>query len=286
MTTTSIFRDAANEKQYLEKGFFIADVLDEAGLEAARGIFARHHPEDLLQYTNPHYAPKLFTTTFKPDQGYREAVDAELRALFQPALETLFQHFKVFMCGFLVKLPGEDSELRMHQDFSLFDETKYTPVTIWCPLQDLVPGNGALTLLPGTNQLPNPYRGTSIPQPYNDYVERIREKAQPQYLKAGQAVAFTQATFHGSEPNTSDQPRVIASALVAQEDAHIELAFQNPETPSVVELHRQTDDYLVRNPTFSYDFKTGMPKPSAIRTAPIPETETSIVQLETLLTHS
>jgi ectoine hydroxylase-related dioxygenase (phytanoyl-CoA dioxygenase family) len=100
-----------------------------------------------------------------------------------------------------VKLPDRNGRLRVHQDPTLVDEERFTPVNVWCPLQDIDDRNGALCILPGSHRLYRGPRATSIPPPWSPHEALIERSMTPLYLTAGSAVLFTQATLHASRPN-------------------------------------------------------------------------------------
>ena len=249
-----IFQDDRLRSEFEENGYLILPSFLDAG-EVARlkAVYQELHPQDLAQYTNPAYATGLFASTFINEVEYRRRVIETVTPVFQRALAAHFKDYKVLSSGFIVKLSHPDSALPPHQDFTLVDEERFTPLTIWCPLEDLDERNGALCLLKGSHRLPRSIRALTIPSPYRPHAELIKSRMKPFYVKAGTAIIFTLATFHSSEANTTGRPRIAASTLVAHRDAQLEIAYRPPEEPATIEMFAQADDFFVHHTQFSAD---------------------------------
>lgn len=118
-----------------------------------------------------------------------------------------------------VKAGGGGGEFHFHQDNNY---TQHDPATgsinIWVALVDMTPENGCLRMVPGSNKL-----GTveSINAGDGDGHRKVQddpEKALPIRMRAGDAVAFTRVTIHGSGPNSTDQVRVAYGLQYHRED--------------------------------------------------------------------
>ncbi len=84
----------------------------------------------------------------------------------------------------LPKAPGEDSRLIMHQDMTLVDESEYSGINIWCPMIDLNETNGAIEVVPKSHRFYKTYRGSSIPDIYDNVKDEVRGLMKPCYLKS------------------------------------------------------------------------------------------------------
>jgi ectoine hydroxylase-related dioxygenase (phytanoyl-CoA dioxygenase family) len=110
---------------------------------------------------------------------------------------------------FLTKLPdGDDtrSDIPWHQDNGYGRLDPMTDVTVWLALTDADERNGGLSLVPGSHRAGLLDHGAAGVNPL------LRESAaagEPVAvpLRAGEAVAFSGLTVHGSGPNRSDRPR-------------------------------------------------------------------------------
>jgi hypothetical protein len=258
--TATIFRDAAAAAEFDRNGFVVVPFLGADQVERLREVYFRYHAEpDVRARTIPSYAPGFYASTFNNDMDYRRAVSAEVTAACAPALARMFDAFKIFYAGFLVKLPDANGRLRVHQDPTLVDEARFTPVNVWCPLQDVDDRNGALCVLPGSQRLYRGPRATSIPPPWAAHEGLIESRMTPLHLAAGSAVLFTQATLHASQPNLSDAPRITATMFLCHETASMRIAHRRPETPDRVDFYAQDDDFMFQNAQFSVN-STGVPQ--------------------------
>lgn len=263
-----IFKDERLCSEFEQNGYLVLPFLDAGEIARLKAVYRELHQQDLQQYTNPAYATGLFASTFINEVDYRRRVIEAVGPVFDRALEAHFRDYKVLSSGFIVKLSHPDSALPPHQDFTMVDEERFTPLTIWCPLDDLDETNGALCLLKGSHLLPRAIRALTIPSPYRRHAEVLKSRMKPFYVKAGTAIIFTLATFHSSEANTTGRPRIAASTLVAHRDAALEIAYRPPEQPDTIEVFAQSDDFFVRHTQFSDDVM-GRPRIGQhIRSAP------------------
>lgn len=106
-----------------------------------------------------------------------------------------------------VKAGGGGGTFDYHQDNNY---TEHDPaigsINIWVALVDMTPANGCLQVLPGSHkqgQLPSVDVGDGHRKLDIDERELL-----PIRMRAGDAIAFTRWTVHGSGPNHTDQPRL------------------------------------------------------------------------------
>jgi ectoine hydroxylase-related dioxygenase (phytanoyl-CoA dioxygenase family) len=110
---------------------------------------------------------------------------------------------------FLTKLPdveGTRSDIPWHQDNGYGRLEPPTDVTVWLALTDADEHNGGLYVVPGSHRLGLLEHGQAGVNPLlRESVAAGDAVAVP--LRAGEAVAFSGLTVHGSGPNRSDRPR-------------------------------------------------------------------------------
>lgn len=118
-----------------------------------------------------------------------------------------------------VKAGGGGGTFHFHQDNNY---TQHEPavgsINIWVALVDMTPENGCLQVVPrshlgGQLQSRNSDDGDGHQQLDIDPAECL-----PIRMRAGDAVAFTRWTVHGSGPNHTDQPRVAYALQYHRED--------------------------------------------------------------------
>lgn len=241
-----IFRDPEHHRLMWEQGFVETPFLDEGQVQEILDLFNRLHPEGVKGF---------FTTTFSEDRDYRYEVDAEIRRIAMPSIERLFENYKLYCGSFIVKEPGPKSELILHQDMSLVDESIFTGTNIWVPLVDLTTENGAIEVLPRSHRIFPTYRGASLPDIYDGMEKEVLSYMEPLYLKAGAGLIFDQSIIHYSPPNLSNEVRPVINIFITHKDAEIRIAFCNPEKygPDKVEIFRQEDDFMMEFRNFGHD---------------------------------
>lgn len=108
-----------------------------------------------------------------------------------------------------VKAGGGGGQFHFHQDNSY---TRHDPamgsINIWVALVDMTPANGCLQVVPQSHlagQLP------AAPSDDGDSHRQVQVNpadAWPVRMRAGDAIAFTRLTVHGSGPNHTQHPRL------------------------------------------------------------------------------
>lgn len=112
---------------------------------------------------------------------------------------------------FLAKLPDDErtrSDIPWHQDNGYGTLEPMTDLTVWVALTDTDERNGCVWIVPGSHRDGLLDHGRADVNPYLRETGREPEGAVPAVLRAGEAVAFTGLTVHGSGPNRSDRERV------------------------------------------------------------------------------
>ena len=132
-----------------------------------------------------------------------------------------------YTCFTAAKAAGGGGEFHMHQDNNY---TKHDPamgsINIWVALVDMTPSNGCLHIVPGSHKLGSV---ASVNSPDGDQHQTVAEdvgRASPVRMRAGDAVAFSRLTVHGSGPNNSTAPRLAYALQYHREDVR----WRDPET--------------------------------------------------------
>ena len=226
------FSDDVNENGYVLAG----NIGGELVLKMSN-IYEKHH-----NFTeNPE---GLFHTLFSTDLHYRNRLDNDLRELLKPTYEKLFINFKYTAVLIVAKFFGQNSAFEIHQDNTIINEIKFTPLTVWIPLQDTTLENGCLCVVPKSQKFAFPYRGISFKGQFQDIENEIKPYLFPIFMKAGDVLIFDNRMFHYSPPNLLNKPRVVAMNHIFHEDAEIITCFKKDEY-SPIEIYKQTEDYLL-----------------------------------------
>lgn len=117
-----------------------------------------------------------------------------------------------------VKNGGGGGMMHFHQDNNY---TQHEPavgsLNIWVALVDMTPENGCLQILPGSHTEQHRSR-TSDDGDSHRQVDVDPLQCVPIRMRAGDAVAFTRWTVHGSGPNHSPDPRVAYALQYHRDD--------------------------------------------------------------------
>lgn len=240
-----IFKEQEYQAEFDQNGYVILPLLDEEQIRSLKLLYEKCYPEGVNGF---------FSTTFANNVEHREEVNRSIKKLCKENIDQIFSNYKILFSSFIVKAPGKDSELIMHQDMTLVDEKIYSGINIWCPLIDLNEKNGAIRVLKSSHRFFHTYRGSSLPDIYDDVKEELQPLLKPLYLKAGEAVIFDQSIIHYSPPNLSDNERPVINTFVAHKDARIKICYwDQDEFGEKVEIFEQEDDFLEKFENFGHN---------------------------------
>lgn len=230
-----------------EEGIAIRPFLNEAQLKELRALYQAEH-----QITDSDGG--MFYSVYSRNFAYRQRIHNAIQAILQPTLDQWLTDYRTVLNSFIIKASGPKSEFYLHQDTTGLDETKYSTLSFWIPLEDVDETNGAMCVIPKSHHWFSPYRGISFPSPYQDIADTVRAYLKPVPVKAGEAVIFDNRILHNSLPNTSGKNRVVVMAGIFPQAAPIMTCFKNPATENAkIELIEHTDDFLLRYPNFLID---------------------------------
>jgi hypothetical protein len=244
----TIVRDAALTDAIVREGYVKVPFLPAETVEALREVYAREHKissED----------GGMFYSLYSQDLDYRQRVNDEVGALMSPHLEAFFHSYKTVLNGFIIKVPGPNSGFLIHQDTTGLDEFQFSSLSVWIPLWDIGPDDGAMCMVPRTHKFFYPYRGISFAFPFEKIHGVVKRYLEPVYMNAGEAIIFDQRTLHASLPNRSDKNRVVVVCGLFPQEAPFQNCYQESPT-APVEVYRQADDFILKYPRFMHDCRT------------------------------
>ena len=245
-----VFRDQALQDAFEKDGFVVVPFYNESEITELTELYHKMHPQDEKGF---------FPSTFSKDKNYRVVADAEIRRVCQRGIDHYLENIKVICGSFIVKSPGPESAMCVHQDMTLVDESKYTGINIWVPLIDLTPENGAIQALRGSHRLYPTYRGSTIPGIYELVNDEIKPYLETLYLKAGEALIFDQSIIHYSDANLSDKVRIVTNTFFTNKEATFNIGYWTKEYGSKVELFAQDDTFMTDFEQFGHNI-TDKPK--------------------------
>ncbi len=118
-----------------------------------------------------------------------------------------------------VKAGGGGGTFHFHQDNNY---TNHDPamgsINIWVSLVDMTPDNGCLQVVPRSHLQGQLSSRNSDDGDTHQQIDVDPLQCLPIRMRAGDAVAFTRWTVHGSGPNVTDQPRVAYALQYHRDD--------------------------------------------------------------------
>ena len=244
-----ILKDTNLQYQLQENGFVIIPFYTKEDIEHLKVFYNNITPNDTKGFQ---------PTTYFHDNDYRIKASNEILKIAVPHIEDHLENYKIFMGSFIVKYADKNSELGVHQDMTLVDESKFMGINIWSPLCDTNEENGALYLIPKSHRLFPTYRAATIPNVYDKYVELVKKYMQPVYLKAGEAILFDNSIMHFSPINKSNEVRIATNVFITHNEAVITICYNDKEK-NKIELFEQEDDFFTSYKQF--DNQSNMLRP-------------------------
>lgn len=234
----SIWKEALLSKEFEENGYVVIDFLDKNSIEKLKKI----HTESELSVGNTFYS-----SSFIPDKQLKKRISEAIEKIIDPFVEEQFVDYKKLGAVFLVKPSGQNTEMPIHQDWTVVDERQFQSITIWIPLQDTTSQNGAIKVLPKSHQLSHALRSPTLNDPLQN-IKNIAEKWMvPLPMKAGQAFIFSHAILHSSFPNSSGQERIAVAYGLLHKEATLIYYFK-PQGAEMLEKLRVKEDFFLNYP--------------------------------------
>ena len=203
-----IFKDDKQQELFDKQGYVVAPFIDEAEVKQLNDLFDQLHP-------NLPPGGGFVSGSYSSDFEYKKKASDAILEVLNKHYERLFENYQAFGAAFLFKMSSETSELAVHQDWTIVDETKYVALNCWIPLTDINETSGGLQVLPGSHYPAyNTLRAPTVPFFFSGNEDAVAPQTLPMYVKAGEAVILNQSVIHYSPPNRSGKIRKAITAGV------------------------------------------------------------------------
>jgi Phytanoyl-CoA dioxygenase (PhyH) len=166
---------------------------------------------DYWHTIRPENEPQNFYAILNiPEKKYKEKSDQFLKDIFEPFVNSILSGYRILFASFVIKLPGKDSFLPLHQDWSYIEGEKNSSVVVWIPISEMVENSGLIFSLPGTHKLFTYIRGSNFQSfsPVSKFGNKLKSYWKTINIQKKQALVFSSAMAHGSYSNLSGTPRI------------------------------------------------------------------------------
>ncbi|MCS6935184.1 MAG: phytanoyl-CoA dioxygenase family protein [Chitinophagales bacterium] len=242
-----IFKNEEHQKIFDRQGFIVLPFLTTEEVSRLDKLFDELHPDA--------QSSGFFSGSYSSDLNYKKRASDEIVKVFSRAYRELFIHYVPFGGAFLYKVPGDNSELAAHQDWTIVDERKHVALNCWVPLCDVTHQNGALCILPGSHfdnfQV---IRAPTLPFFFSGNEDVVMSELVPMEVPAGTAVILNQSVIHYSPPNRSHAVRKAITAGIKSEGAQMYFHYRVPDKEEL-EVFEMDDDFLIRFNDFANDIR-------------------------------
>lgn len=184
-------------------------------------------------------------TNWCDDAGYRHQTFEKIVSSLSAPTDLMLQNYKPVMGVFTAKRPGPQSEMLLHQDWSLVDEAQFRSVSVWLATCDMDHNNGNLQVVRKSHLFAGFPRGINVPVSFENITAGLQEQFLTDIpLKKGDAVVFDHRLLHCSPVNNTDMLRLAAVLALIPEEADLIHYFRHPDN------HRELEMLLLRDGDF------------------------------------
>src|SRR5436189_970143 len=118
------FRDAGLQAAFDRDGYVVVPFVDRSRLDEIEAVYRR---------VESGIHEGFYASLHSPNADYKRTVDHELRRICDAPARALLLDYRTIVAAFAVKAPGVRSELPVHQDWNIVDESRFTSASIWFP---------------------------------------------------------------------------------------------------------------------------------------------------------
>lgn len=240
----TIVKDQGLRETLHTQGYAVNGNIGEENLRNLKALYTELH-----QFSSNEGG--MFYSLYSDDIDYRRKVYDKIRGILSPLYDSKFSNYKSVINSFIVKLKGPNSDFTLHQDSTGLNEEKYSPLSLWIPLQDTKLENGTLCVIPKTHKFFHPLRGVSFASPFKSYEATLKKYLVPIELNAGDILMFDNRLVHYSHLNLSESERIIVMSGLFPKEADILSVYKNESIPNApYEIFKQSEDFLITNEAF------------------------------------
>jgi hypothetical protein len=240
-----IFKNEEHQQLFDKQGFIVLPFINQDEVEVLDKLFDELHPDI--------NSSGFFSGSYSTDLAYKQKASDEIVNVFSRPYQELFVNYTPFGGAFLYKVPGQNSALAAHQDWTIVDESKHVALNCWVPLCDVTIENGPLMIMPGSHfDNLNVVRAPTMPFFFSGDDDLVVKELVPMEVKAGTAVILNQSVIHYSPANTSTKIRKAITAGVKSEGAQMYFHYKAPGS-ELLEVFEVPDNFFLTFKDFIAD---------------------------------
>ena len=232
-----LLKDEQVQKQFEENGFVKLRLFEVHELEKLRQVYQHYFMAEVDAF---------FSSSYLNDFDKKIEMSNSVAEIIEEKLNLHFINYRLLGAAFLIKGIGKNSEMPMHQDWTIVDESKYYAANLWIPLTQTDENNGTIEVLRGSHRVNHALRAPTLPFFFTGYEKEIKEKLTVVNAELGEVVLLNQAVIHYSKPNLSNEIRPAVTVGITSKEARLLFHYWDGKNDSEVELFEQEDDFLLR----------------------------------------
>lgn len=186
----------------------------------------------------------FFSGIYSENEEFKRCSHRLLAGLALKFAEAHLIDYRLLVGNFVWKMPGNDSIVRCHQDWTIVDERKFSSLNLWCALNDTNEVNGALYLLPRSNRLEYNIRGTLVPTSLSEVGDIQCSEMVYLPLRAGQVIIHEHRMLHRSPPNLGNQRRLATAICMVPNESQAIHYFLNPDNDRMEVYEVDTEFFM------------------------------------------
>jgi hypothetical protein len=235
----NVIKSTELRNEVLSKGYAIIDFLSPEQVNQLRNFYFSNHNLGAD-------SGAMHNSILSNSPDYKRFIHQYINSVIENELDKYFVDYKTIANSFLVKTPGPDSGFFVHQDMSMLDETKFSPLSLWIPLQNITSDNSPFQLIKGSHIFSLPYRCKNLPFYFSSVEDIIKDYLSPILIKAGQCIVFDQRIIHYSGINADTAPRVAIGAAIFPLLAELQISSWNSVDKQIC-IRRVPDTFFIDN---------------------------------------
>lgn len=239
-----IFKDQQLQNQFDTEGFVKFRLFDEDEIQTLAHYCKSYFPE---------HTEGFFSSSYLQDFKLKEEISGKITEIIDPKIKKHLVDYRSLGAAFLIKGIQAKTEMPLHQDWTIVDESRYYSLNVWIPLSATNEDNGTIEVVKGSHLWSEGVRAPTLPFYFDGFQEELKKELTVINTIPGEVVILNQAIIHYSKPNTTNEVRPAISAGIISKEAQLLLHYWNKKTPSKIETYVQEDDLFLKFENFQQD---------------------------------